>query len=299
MKRFFAILFAVVCLFTLAGPTLAASSTVTVTAQVPEDWIDVHLYAWDDNTNNLAEWPGTRMERTGDGRFVLEIPTGYPYVIVNNGVGGTQTQDLSYNGTSDIWIVVDSAYGKTIVHYEDPGLYYDGLTPSPLSSMALVGEGNDDLRWDPSDPSCEMTLIGSGIYAKSLAMNKGETILFKFCGNDHWDGGYNFGGYDETDTFTTKVISEGTAISLFEGHRSTNLSYTATQDCNLTVRLDMNGVAPVAVVTENAFEEPSTTASENNADNSIPIWVILLIVGILVAIGAIVVAAICMNKKAK
>jgi hypothetical protein len=80
-------------------------------------------------------------------------------------------------------------------------------------------------------------------------MYKGETIKFKLCGNNSWDGGYNLGG--NADGI---AVTAGTAVSLIQGNESKDLTYTATQDCTLTVTLDMNGDAPSVTVTEKAAE---------------------------------------------
>ena len=108
MKRIFAIFCVLVCLFVLAAPAMAASDTITITVQVPKEWTSVHLYAWIDDTHNLVAWPGTPMTKCSDGRYKLEIPAGYPYVIINNGLGSGQTLDLFIGGTSDMWIVMET-----------------------------------------------------------------------------------------------------------------------------------------------------------------------------------------------
>lgn len=254
MKRILALICVLACLCGFALPALAAPDVITVTAQVPEDWTNVHLYTWIDDTNNLATWPGTAMKKGNDGRWTLEIPSGYPYLIINNGDGGAQTVDTPVDGISDVWVIVGTSTGTSHapcdVEYADPGIVEPGngggsSEPAALTSMALVGEGNDALKWEPDNADCAMTKSSDGVYTKELTMYKGATIQFKFCGNGAWDAGYDFGGSEAS-------VTAGTAVSLTAGGQ--NLSYTATQDCTLTVTLDMNGDAPSVTVTEKAAE---------------------------------------------
>lgn len=256
MKRILAFICVMACLCGLCLPAMAAPDVITITAQVPEDWTNVHLYTWIDETNNLAVWPGTPMNKTDDGRYTLEIPSGYPYVIINNGGAGNQTVDTSVDGISDTWLIVTgngNAAACEVLYY-DPGVVEGSTTPSTpnepaaLTSMALVGEGNDALKWEPDNSACDMTKSADGVYTKDLTMYKDATIKFKLCGNDSWDGGYNFGA-----SAPDMALTAGTAAELVNGS-SDNLTYTATQDCTLTVTLDMNGEVPTVTLTETAAE---------------------------------------------
>lgn len=237
MKRILALICVMACLCCFALPALAAPDTITVTAQVPEDWTNIHLYVWDDAQSALVEWPGTAMKKAKDGRYSLEIPMGYNNIIINNGTD-KQTADLKGDGMSDTWVVVRSSLAEVL--FEDPGVV-DLNAAAPLVNMALVGEGNNALGWDPENSERNMTKTSDGVFTKDLTMYQGETIQFKFCGNGAWDAGYDFGG-------TESNVTAGTAATLTAGGQ--NLSYTATQDCTLTVTLDMNGDAPTVTVTE-------------------------------------------------
>lgn len=246
MKRILALICVLACLCGFALPALAAPDTITVTAQVPEDWTNIHLYVWDDAQSALAEWPGTAMNKTKDGRYSLEIPMGYNNLIINNGSDEKKTADLKGDGICDTWVVVRNSLAEVL--FADPGVV-DLNAAAPLVNMALLGEGNNALKWDTADSSCNMTKSSDGVYTKELTMYKGETIKFKFCGNGAWDAGYNYGGNAEGIALTA-----GTAVSLVQGNESKDLSYTATQDCTLTVTLDTNGDAPSVTVTEAAAQ---------------------------------------------
>ncbi len=258
MKRILAFICVMACLCGLCLPAMAAPDVITVTAQVPEDWTNIHVYAWVDGENCLAAWPGTPMNKADDGRYTLEIPSGYPYVIINDGGAGNQTVDTSVDGVSDTWLIVtgNGNAASCDVEYVDPGIVEGGATtpstpeaPAALNSMALVGEGVDDLKWEPENSACDMTKAEDGVYTKDLTLYKGTPIKFKLCGNDSWDGGYNLGG--NADGI---VVTAGTAVELISGNDSKDLTYTATQDCTLTVTLDMNGAAPTVTLTETAAE---------------------------------------------
>lgn len=250
MKRILAFICVMACLCGLCLPAMAApEDVITVTAQVPEDWTNVHLYAWVDDTNNLAAWPGTPMTKGDDGRYTLEIPLGYPNIIINNGEGGAQTQDMACDGASDMWVIVSGGSGEIL--YYDPGVVEGGETgggeAGALNSLALVGEGVDALKWEPENPDCEMSKVEEGVWSKDLTLYKDTIIKFKVCGNDAWDAGYNMGG--NADGI---VAVSGTAIELLNSGDSKDISFTATQDCTLTITVDMNGDVPSLTVTETA-----------------------------------------------
>lgn len=251
MKRILALICVLACLCGFALPALAAPDVITVTAQVPEDWTTVHLYAWVDDSNNLGAWPGTPMNKADDGRYTLEIPSGYTFLIINNGEGGAQTQDMSMDGVSDAFVYIAGTEGY--VEYVDLGKIKDVIVPTPepgaLTDMALVGEGHDALKWEPDNGDCAMTKTENGVFTKELTMYKDTTIKFKLCGNKSWDGGYNLGG--ESDGI---AVTAGAAVTLANSNESKDLTYTATQDCTLTVTVNLNGDAPTVTLTETAAE---------------------------------------------
>lgn len=247
MKRILALICVLACLCGFALPALANPDVITVTAEVPADWTNVHLYVWIDDTTNLVQWPGTPMTKGDDGRYTLEIPAGYPYVIVNNGEGAAQTQDMEMDGVSDVWITVSGTYGEVI--YYDPGVGNIGTGggdtgASELTSMALVGEGDDELAWEPGNTNYNMTIVEPGVFTKDITLYKGDTIKFKLCGNGDWGNGHNYG------IAAAGNITAGTATELVQGDGSQDISYTATQDCTLTVLLDTLGDVPVVTVSE-------------------------------------------------
>ena len=244
MKRILAILCAMACLFALALPAMAAN-TITVTAYVPADWGFANVYVWNDTGNN--GWPGKAMTQVEPGVFTVEIDTGYPNIIINNsdGTSGAQTADLKMSGTENVWVVFDGTNASA--HPTDPG---KGATPAPggnttpapggnggdisgLNELYIVGSGMPGIgEWNTSDAAGKMTANGT-TYTISLGLNKGTTIKFKFAGNGAWDSGFNYGGESPME------ITAGTPVTLKNDGGSGDLSYTATQDCNLTITVDL------------------------------------------------------------
>lgn len=270
MKRILAFICVMACLLGLSLPAMAApEGMVTITAEVPADWTNVHLYAWLDDTTNMAAWPGTAMTKAADGRYTIDIPLGeYPNIIVNNGEGGAQTQDMSFDGASDVWVIVTGNSGEVL--YYDPGVgagSQGGSSASgELTSVALVGEGVDALKWEPDNADLEMTKDGEGIWTKELTLYKGTAIKFKLCGNDAWDAGFNMGGSADG----IAAVS-GTAIELMNGNDSKDITFTASQDCTLKITLDMNGDVPTVTVTETAATlEPAPVVEMVKVYASVP-----------------------------
>ncbi|MBQ9761729.1 MAG: starch-binding protein, partial [Oscillospiraceae bacterium] len=99
MKKLCALLCVLAMVCALCVPVMAApEGTITVHVDPFDDWTNISLYVWIDASNNLAAWPGTAMtDADGDGWYELEIPAGYPNVIVAAD-GGNQTVDMTMDG---------------------------------------------------------------------------------------------------------------------------------------------------------------------------------------------------------
>lgn len=295
MKKILALFVALCCLAALCVPALAAEDTVTVYVDAPADWSDVFLYIWFDNgagsTTEWKPWSGEKMsDDDGDGWYTLEIPAGqYNRVIANNG-NGTQTVDLTMDGSIDCWLTVtaDGADGKLggDVTYDNPGAALDDMpTAAPtepvvqeLKSLALVGSGLPGIgEWVVEDAAGDMTKVSDTVYTKEIAVTNGTAMQFKIAGNDAWDSGYNFGGAEDPTAVTV-----GTALDLTSGNESKNLSLTASKDCTLkfTITLKEDGTASLLVeeteapaVTEPSETEPQATepqATEGDKDETEP-----------------------------
>lgn len=249
MKRIVLWISLLICILSLGAVSNSVSATpdtITITAEVPYNWTDVHLYVWDDSFFSLAEWPGTPMKTTDDGRYTLEIPVGYPNIIINNGGSSYQTQDMNFDGFSDIWVVVDGNYGEVL--YYDPGS--NVLNPPKLvESMSMLGEGNEGLSWSLDDANNEMRLVQDGYYYKELTLRANDFIKFRFVSNQSWDSYYNL-GFPYADT----LLSPGEPYALSNG--SSDIIYSATQDCTLTVMLNLKGSIPILQLHEEPLDLP-------------------------------------------
>ena len=76
--------------------TITGVGTVKINAVVPTDgyWEEPHLYYWYDDGTTGPAWPGTPMKELGAGQFEIDIPADVTNVIINNGSGALQTNDL-------------------------------------------------------------------------------------------------------------------------------------------------------------------------------------------------------------
>ena len=94
-------------------------------AYVPADWSDVRMWAWDDAANSVqgdTPWPGELyMDYIGDGAYYIEIPAGYPNMLITDG-GTRQSADISTN------------------LYEDDEVYIDITDPSNPNVYCSMGE---------------------------------------------------------------------------------------------------------------------------------------------------------------
>ena len=93
---------------------------VAVYVQVPEDWENPCIWAWDEEGNNaFAAWPGEEMDadRGNEGWYYVWIPSWADHVIVNADEGDVQTGELVLEGRNT-WIVVED--GENAELFTDP-----------------------------------------------------------------------------------------------------------------------------------------------------------------------------------
>ncbi len=63
------------------------------------DWNKANLYAWIDDSNSNATWPGVEMTSLGNGWYKIDISKSYTKMIFNNG-SGTQSGNLSIDANA-------------------------------------------------------------------------------------------------------------------------------------------------------------------------------------------------------
>ncbi len=85
----------------------------TIHATVPDGWGDVYVYCWDMFNNEVAPWPGTKIDSVdSNGYYSITIPGDITNFIVNNGSEETtqnrkQTIDQTVAAGKESWVVVD------------------------------------------------------------------------------------------------------------------------------------------------------------------------------------------------
>lgn len=98
------------------------NNKAAVHINVPEDWENPCVWAWDTEGNNVfSSWPGGICdELTGnDGWYYIWVPVWADHIIINANDGNVQTGELTLEG-KNTWITVKSA--------EDVEISYDSLT---------------------------------------------------------------------------------------------------------------------------------------------------------------------------
>lgn len=121
MKKILKVLAAMLCALcvTVLFPTLSAKADESVNlvyANVPADWENPCVWAWDADGNGAFEaWPGGAMtaDENNEGWYYIYVPSGMSNVIVNANEGSVQTADFTTND-QDAWFTVNSAEDVTV-----------------------------------------------------------------------------------------------------------------------------------------------------------------------------------------
>lgn len=117
---------------------------VIVYTQVPEDWENPCIWAWDEEGNNVFEaWPGGEMDAdTGnEGWYYNFIPSWATHVIINANEGNVQTGELILDG-KDTWLSISDA--------DKVEISYDKLTEGELPEYVekFVIHASVDESWE-------------------------------------------------------------------------------------------------------------------------------------------------------
>ena len=94
-------------------------------------------WAWGEYGNAFEAWPGQAMTAEGD-MWKIEVPKGTTGFIANNG-NGTQTDDITIDGTKDCWITVSADYKTVEVSYEAPSAGGEIEPPAQTGDMSIAG----------------------------------------------------------------------------------------------------------------------------------------------------------------
>lgn len=194
-RKFIVVLLAMFMVVVVAAPMALAAGEEMVVAyvQVPEDWENPCLWAWDDEGNNAFDaWPGGEAEAdpNNQGWYYCWLPSWVTKIIVNANAGDVQTGDFAVEG-KDAWIIVTSP--------EEVEVVYESLTqgdaPAYVEKITVHAKVPDD--WSEANlwawlapagtnafaawPGKAMTLSDSGWYSakvpiwiNSVIVNAGE-----------------------------------------------------------------------------------------------------------------------------
>lgn len=199
--------------------SLTGVGTVTIRAEVPTtNWDTPYLYYWYDDATVLS-WPGIPMKADGNGRYEVDIPADVTNVIINNGSGALQTEDLkitpglestiyvSVNGNNEVSSRIETVVEEVTVHVK---------APTDWNNVYLHHwHDNGDSTTYPGD---KMTLQDDGYYSVTihgdvthLLVNDGSVNktgdLTVYAGKEVW--------IDLSDTVSNTVEYEDGSVSNF------------------------------------------------------------------------------------
>ena len=112
--------------------------------QVPEDWENPCVWAWDSDGNNaFTAWPGEEMEAdaANDGWYYIWLPAWANHVIINANEGNVQTEEQILD-TNAAWITV-SAADTVEISYESKTT---GEAPAYVEKFVVHAKVDDS--WD-------------------------------------------------------------------------------------------------------------------------------------------------------
>lgn len=250
--------------------------------QVPEDWENPCVWAWDSDGNNaFTAWPGEEMEAdaANDGWYYIWLPAWANHVIVNANEGNVQTEEQILD-TNAAWITV-SAADTVEISYESKTT---GEAPAYVEKFVVHAKVDDSWEapclWAWSAPD------GTNAFAawpgEALEEGEGGWLVKKIPG---WVNSIIVNGNEGSVQTTDISVETGKDIWLtINGPEDYTVSYEeiALEETTETV------------ATQEAVEavEATNEASENT-EKSTP--VIPIVIGVLVvAAGG---AAVAVSKK--
>ena len=117
------------------------SEEMTVYAKVPTEWINVRLWAWDDeNTHpeDMGPWPGNlTMTRGEDGWYYYSLPMKYRNLLING--DGVQTKDLKVEQLPEVWLDCTDPQNP-VVSYSKPGSAVGAALSGKITSFGDASE---------------------------------------------------------------------------------------------------------------------------------------------------------------
>lgn len=119
-------MFAMAFALFLPAQVNAEEERTALFVQVPEDWENPCVWAWDEEGNNAFDaWPGgeTEADTANEGWYYIHIPAWANHVIVNANEGSIQTGEIVLEG-GNAWITVEDP--------ESASVSYEALTQGDI-----------------------------------------------------------------------------------------------------------------------------------------------------------------------
>ena len=250
--------------------------------QVPEDWADPCVWAWDSDGNNaFTAWPGEEMEAdaANDGWYYIWLPAWANHVIINANEGNVQTEEQILD-TNAAWITV-SAADTVEISYESKTT---GEAPAYVEKFVVHAKVDDS--WDNPCLWAWSAPDGTNAFAawpgEALEEGEGGWLVKEIPG---WVNSIIVNGNEGSVQTTDISVETGKDIWLtINGPEDYTVSYEeiALEETNETVATQ-----------EPAEAVEATIEAAENTEKSTP--VVPIVIGVLVvAAGG---AAVAVSKK--
>ena len=251
--------------------------------QVPEDWENPCVWAWDSDGNNaFTAWPGEEMEAdaANDGWYYIWLAAWGKHVIINANEGNVQTEEQILD-TNAAWITV-SAADTVEISYESKTT---GEVPAYVEKFVVHAKVDDSWEapclWAWSAPD------GTNAFAawpgEALEEGEGGWLVKEIPG---WVNSIIVNGNEGSVQTTDISVETGKDIWLtINGPEDYTVSYEeiALEETNETVATQ-----------EPAEAVEATIEAAENTEKSTPVVPIVIGVLVVVAAGG---AAVAVSKK--
>ena len=251
--------------------------------QVPEDWENPCVWAWDSDGNNaFTAWPGEEMEAdaANDGWYYIWLPAWANHVIINANEGNVQTEEQILD-TNAAWITV-SAADTVEISYESKTT---GEAPAYVEKFVVHAKVDDS--WDNPCLWAWSAPDGTNAFAawpgEALEEGEGGWLVKEIPG---WVNSIIVNGNEGSVQTTDISVETGKDIWLtINGPEDYTVSYEeiALEETNETVATQ-----------EPAEAVEATIEAAENTEKSTPVVPIVIGVLVVVAAGG---AAVAVSKK--
>ena len=209
-----------------------ADEKVAIYMQVPSDWVNPCVWAWDEDGNNaFAAWPGgeAEAEPANEGWYYIHIPAWANHVIVNANEGSVQTGEQVLEG-KNAWITVTDA--------ENVAVSYEQQTKGDIPEYVekFVVHAQVDASWE--NPCLWAWSAPDG--KNAFEAWPGEAMV---AGEDGW--------------YTAKVPTWVNSIIVNANEGSVQTEDLSIDAAEIWVTVDAEGVADFSYVDPNKEEVPN------------------------------------------